>query len=468
MSVEQRIRQKIHKQYPFLQQSLVRDFSQWIQQHELYTLQQEKIVFRMTPLLQLLKKPSSNDDRMTTKKKQVILRHLMNPIPPLSTRRQGDEMDLLLGVSKYTPPTRWNDVFYLIRLAYKYRHHLYCLTPTTSITHNTLSIHHDNHELRITPAHVYLDNQIISLDLGTPAERETARILLLHYLACIHSIYTNKANIINQMLYGSQRIGFLSTTQAVKARSMSKNITRHPPHQQQSKFLRETIRIPLHVIKTCRLDEVVSVCSKINPQTYERKIRPHLTEMHDEEGFKIRENTNMNNLLNTLFPPQSKTCMTYAFIQDDEKNYALEVHIYCKVKTLEQSYHGIFSTRFYNNFVEFTETTVQRSTNTIVNTLVEEEDENMLQYNKEEQDLFLGWDVDKDTMEQYQSLRKQAIRSSRLPDRADSLVKKLVYLFNHAIHTQKTRKIPNLPEHSLSDWRKNTDEQNVYLFPTLS
>lgn len=466
---QERIREKIHKQYPFLPQSLVRDLSQWIQQHELYTVRQGKIVFRMTALLQLLKKPSTNE-MSTTKKKQLVLRHLMNPIPQLTTRRQRDEMDILLNVSKYTPPTRWNDVFYLLRLVYKYRHHLYCLSPTTFTTHNTLTIHHNNHELRMTPAHVYLDNQIVSLDLGTPTERDTARILLLHYLACIQSIYTNKANIINQMLYGSQRIGFLPTTQAVEARSMSKKITRHPPHQQQSKFLRETIRIPLHVIKACRLDEVVSFCPKINPQTYEQKIRPHFTEMHDEQGFKIREDTNMNNLLNTIFPPQSKTCMTYAFIQDedDEKNNAFEIHIYCKVVIQGQSYHGIFVTRFYNSFAEFTETTVQRSTNTIVDTLVGEENENMLQYNTEEQDSFLGWDVDQHTMEKYQQLRKQTIRSSRILDRSDSLVKKLVHLFNHAIHTQKTKKIPNLPEYPLSDWSEDDDAQNVYLFPTLS
>lgn len=464
MLVKPQIREKIHQQYPFLPQSLVRDLSQWIQQHEFYTIRQGKIVFRMTPLLQLLKTPSQDKDMWTVKKKQLVLRHLTNPIPPLTTRRQRDEMDLLLGISKYTPPTRWNDVFYLLRLVYKYRHHMSCLSPTTYTTHNTLTIHHNDHELRITPAHVYVDNQIVNLDFGTPTERETARILLLHYLACIRSIYANKADIINQIMYGSQRIGFLPTTQAVKARSVSKQITRRPPHQQQSKFLRQSIQIPLHIIKVCHLDEVVSVSTKINPQTYEQDIRPHLTAIH-EDGFEIRENADMNKLLDVLFPPRSKTCMTYAFVDD----HTFEVYIYCLVKIVNESYNGVFVARFYNDFVEFTETTVQRSTNTIINRLVgDAENENMLQYNTLEQDLFLGWDVDKDTMEQYQRLRKQTIRSSRLPDRSDFLVKNIVYLFEHAVQTQKTRKILNLPVHPLSDWSENADEQNVYLFPTLS
>lgn len=462
--LKQRIREKIHKQYPFLDQSLVRDLVSMIEQYKFYLLRDGKVALRMSPLLQFLKTNPPTTSLMDSKRKQLILRHLTNPIPPLTSHRQMDEMDLLLGASKSAHhPTRWKDVFFLIRLAYKYRHHLSCLSTDTTTTHNTLTIQKDGHVLRITPTHTYLDNKIVSLDYGLPMEREIARQLLLHYLQCVQTIYANKAHIINEVMYGSQRIGFLPPTQAVRSRAVSKQITHQPPRQQASKKLRQTVEIPLHVIKCCRLDEIINFSPEISADIYEHDVQPHLSELHAEGGFEIRQGTNINNLLDVLFPPHTKTCMTYVFAEHD----ALEVYIYCRVKILNQSYHGVFITRFYNDFLEFTEMTVQRSTNTIMGEITGDDD-NMLQYNHDEEDLFLGWDIEKDTMTQYQTLRKQAIRTSRLPDRSDPIVKNFVYLFQHAIQTQKTKKIINMPEHHLSDWSEDADEQNVYLFPTLS
>ena len=180
--IQQQIREKIHKQYPFLEQSLVRDLVSIIQQNEFYTMREGHVVFRMSPLLQFLKKagPPHPSSLFDSKRKQLLLLHLTNPIPPLTTRRQINEMDVLLGVAASTPPTRWNDVFFLIRLAYKYRHHLYCLSPDSTTTHNTLTITKDGHVLRITPTHTYINNKEVNLELGTPTERNNARQLLLH------------------------------------------------------------------------------------------------------------------------------------------------------------------------------------------------------------------------------------------------------------------------------------------------
>lgn len=450
------IRQKLHKNYPFMQQSVVRYLSSLIHQNQFYVQKNNQVVFRMTPLLQMLNGPTQ--DPIEASKRENALFYIHHPIPPLRQERDMKELGLLLDVP--STPLNWKDAFHLMGLAYKYRQYLYCMTQDVSATNHALIIRGAPDELEIRYNNVLLNGKQLSLTRGLPEERLMAMQLFTQYLHCIKTIYTEKQHIINQIVFGPQRMQFLPAKQIARSRRVSRHMTSRHPAEKQIQSLQKTVHIPPHVIKLCHLDDIVGSCPRIPEKTYHKDILPLFVSPMDEDEvdyFQIRRGTNVQKLINDIFPPGKKQCLKYIFhkIYSEEKDqytHLLEIHIRCKARVQSGNlYTGLFSLRFYNDFVEFTETTINAQNN-IIHRM--EGIDYFLHYNPDEKDDFLGWDIDVNTPEQYQSLKKQT-----LLDGSHEFAPRLVHLLERALHTQTTK-----DENPLTGW----EQGEVLIFPSLS
>lgn len=459
-----------------MQQQEITFLTQTIQQHHFYnkkTNDEKKIVFRMTPLLQYLKAPTDNP--VERYKRENALYHFHHPIPPLRQEKDRKNIRLLLLKDLDLSSLKWKDAVYLMGVAYKYRHYLYCLTQDRKsyATHDALIIQHANDKMEIKRGSVVLNGKPIPVERSTPEERTLAIDLFTNYLQCIKSIYTNKAPIINQIFYGSQRVNYLPATDVARSRIVSKQIKNRHPAQRKITYLLETIKIPLHIIKICRLENMVAICPEITQETYQKSISPLFAsfESVQEQGFDFKINQGIQKedflqMIKTLFPTGTKECVRYILFET-----FLEVHIHCDVWVQEQSTsnnktlcHGIFSLRFHSDFVEYTQTFVYHSIIYFFK---------FLSYNKDEEDTFLGWDVDEQHGQaQYQFALKQILKTNHLPENANEFVKKLVVLLQNAVLIQTTKK--NIPKSFTNSfkWTTTEDEQAgsmpVYIFPSLS
>lgn len=414
------------------------------------------MVLRMTPLLQKLKQ--STPDEMEERNRRDALHHLHHPIPPIREQRKRQEMMLLLEFP--LQQLNWNNASKLILIAYKYRYYLHCMTQDNSVSKKALII---RGRLEISHRGFFLDGKVMDHREGTPGERLLAMELLREYLTCVRSNYTDKAHIINQVVFGPQRIQFSQPKHVAMSRSVSKKMTHRHPAEKQVQYLHK-MNIPPHIIRFCHLDDIVGLCPKIPDEVYDKDVFPKFVSSFDEEDhFHMREGVDVHRLINTLFPPGKKQCIRYIFhsllIPEDKQRSVvslLEVHICCKVvkppACVSNNCIGLFSLRFYNDFVEFTETTTGAHNN-IIHTI--SGDEYFLHYNKQEGDDFLGWDAENQS--QYSIPHTRSI-----PEKADPLAKKIAHLLTTALQVQTTKTGTTTP----TNWP--TEGEDVFIFPSLS
>lgn len=468
--MKQKIQEKLHHNYPFMQQHLVHFLSDLIEKNHYYTIKQnEKISLRMTPLLQNLQQPTLNAEQNS--KRQLVLYHMKHPIPSITSEQAKTEMKSLLTASEKRD-MRWDQLTNLMKLAFKYRHYLHCILQNNEISpqisHQSLSIQKNGNQLHITPQSIRLNGHSIDL----PSEREMARQMFQDYLQCIQSQYYSKPAIINQLIYGSQGVSFFPPRQVARSRTVSKQILRQHPAEKDIKLIRYKVKIPPHIIKCCYLEDILTSCPDIPKTFYEKEILPHFSEIQGEE-FQLKRDTDVKTLTHKLFPPHSKQCLKYIVYefenQENTKEYVLEIHIHCQVKIRNVYYDGLFSIRFYSEFMEFTETTFRKNTGAIVTQM--EGDNCFLQYNKTEMDEFLGWGIEQEQqVNVYQRLKQQVISTSILPESATLSAKKIVYLLQNSLKVQKTkRNISQSQTVPLSMWTVNQQQtQRAEIVPSLS
>lgn len=405
----------------------------------------------MTPLLQKLKQ-SIPSDPIEERKRVDALHHIHHPIPPISNQQDRQELILLLEFP--LSELDWNKTFHLMLIAYKYRHYLHCMTMDNRVSNKTLIIHD---RLEIKHWGVFLDGKIMDLEKITPKERLLAKSIFEEYLTCLRSTYRDKAHIINQIVFGPQTIQFSQPKHVAMSRGISKKMTHIHPAEKQIQYLQE-INIPLHIIRLCHLDDIVGSCPKIPDKVYNKDVLPVFASSFEEDHFHMKRGVDVHRLVNMLFPLGKKQCIKYIFHKllipdDEEEEYIsiLEIHIRCKVVVMSNECVGLFSLRFYNQFVEFTETTIGSSS-----TLSGEE--YFLHYNKEEGDDFLGWKSE----QQYQYSRNTITNSRIIPEKADLLAKKIAHLLKTAFQVQTTKTEPTTIS-PLFNWK-----ENVLIFPSLS
>jgi hypothetical protein len=262
----------------------------------------------------------------------------------------------------------------------------------------------------------------------------------------------DKGLAIGQVVLGPERIVFLDPTQVSGARVISKSVAvRRHPAQAQAKQIRQKVQIPIHIIALCGLDDLVSVCPKIPLKKYQEKVAPFFTGVHDDVYSFLPDNVaDAKDLSASIFRPGDCACY---IVYEDDGEWVLEAHVWCGAVVGGRNGNGIFSIRFFKDFVEYSAVFFNGS---ILRKVSNEEANDFLQYNLDEYDHFLGWDADTNTIGQNQDARKQATRQRRLPahvvEDEENMSSRFVQLIRKAIRIQKAKR--SVPVQGV-DWEYN-------------